>query len=97
MTSKRYFPITALLLLTALNLLNYMDRSVLSAVQAQIQEEVHRSHEDIGFVTTPFFWVYMLAAPAIGPLAERFSPKWVVGGGGVLGSLAPLPTALTQR
>src|SRR6267142_1531699 len=96
MTSKRYFPITALLLLTALNLLNYMDRSVLSAVQAQIQDEFHRSHEDIGFVTTAFFWVYMLAAPAIGPLADRFSRKWIVVAGGVLWSLATLLTAVTH-
>jgi MFS family permease len=96
MTSKRYFPITALFLLTALNLLNYMDRSVLSAVQAQIQDEFHRSHEDIGFVTTAFFWVYMLAAPAIGPLADRFSRKWIVVAGGVLWSLATMLTAVTH-
>jgi MFS family permease len=96
MTSKRYFPITALFLLTALNLLNYMDRSVLSAVQAQIQDEFHRSQQDMGFVTTAFFWVYMLAAPVIGPLADRFSRKWIVVAGGVLWSLATLLTAVTH-
>jgi MFS family permease len=97
MTSKSYFPRTALFLLTALNLLNYMDRSVLSAVQSQIQDEFHRSHADMGLVTTAFFWVYMLAAPLMGPLADRFSRKWIVVSGAVLWSLATLLTAVTHN
>jgi len=96
MTTKSYFPRTALFLLTALNLLNYMDRSVLSAVQTQIQDEFHSTHTQIAFVTTAFFWVYMLAAPAMGPLADRFSRKWIVVGGGLLWSLATLLTAVTH-
>src|SRR5437660_8998524 len=96
MTVKSYFPRTALFLLTALNLLNYMDRSVLSAVQTQIQDEFHRSHAEMGLVTTAFFWVYMLAAPLMGPLADRFSRKWIVVAGAVLWSLATLLTAITH-
>jgi predicted MFS family arabinose efflux permease len=97
MSSKSYFPRTALFLLTALNLLNYMDRSVLSAVQSQIQDEFHCSHTQIAFVTTAFFWVYMLAAPLMGPLADRFSRKWIVVSGAVLWSLATLLTAVTHN
>lgn len=96
MTVKSYFPRTALFLLTTLNLLNYMDRSVLSAVQTQIQDEFHRSHAEMGLVTTAFFWVYMLAAPLMGPLADRFSRKWIVVAGAVLWSLATLLTAITH-
>jgi MFS family permease len=96
MSSKSYFPRTALFLLTALNLLNYMDRSVLGAVQSQIQDEFHRSNADMGLVTTAFFWVYMLAAPLMGPLADRFSRKWIVVSGAVLWSLATLLTAITH-
>ncbi|HWZ81314.1 MAG TPA: MFS transporter [Terriglobales bacterium] len=96
MSAKSYFPRTALFLLTALNLLNYMDRSVLSAVQTQIQDEFHSSHAEIGLVTTAFFWVYMLAAPVMGPLADRFSRKWIVVSGAVLWSLATLLTAVTH-
>jgi MFS family permease len=96
MTSKSYFPRTALFLLTALNLLNYMDRSVLAAVQSQIQDEFHRSNADMGLVTTVFFWCYMLVAPLIGPLADRFSRKWIVVSGAVLWSMATLLTAITH-
>jgi predicted MFS family arabinose efflux permease len=97
MTTKSYFPRTALFLLTALNLLNYMDRSVLAAVQTQIQDEFHRSNADMGLVTTVFFWCYMLVAPLMGPLADRFSRKWIVVSGAVLWSLATLLTALTHN
>jgi MFS transporter, Spinster family, sphingosine-1-phosphate transporter len=97
MTSKSYFPRTALFLLTALNLLNYMDRSVLAAVQTQIQDEFHRSNADMGLVTTVFFWCYMLVAPLMGPLADRFSRKWIVVSGAVLWSLATLLTAVTHN
>ncbi len=96
MTSKSYFPRTALILLTGLNLLNYMDRSVLAAVQTQIQDEFHRSNADMGLVTTVFFWCYMLVAPLMGPLADRFSRKWIVVSGAVLWSLATLLTAVTH-
>ncbi len=96
MISKSYYPRTALVLLTALNLLNYMDRSVLAAVQTQIQDEFHRSNADMGLVTTVFFWCYMLVAPLIGPLADRFSRKWIVVSGAVVWSLATLLTAITR-
>ena len=37
-------PRTALIVLTALNLLNYVDRNVLFAVQPLVQEEFHLSN-----------------------------------------------------
>src|ERR1700731_3971214 len=42
-TSVKLYPRTALALLTALNLFNYIDRSVLFAVQELIKKEFHRS------------------------------------------------------
>ena len=38
MTDRRLYPRTALLVLTALNLLNYADRNVLFAVQPLVQD-----------------------------------------------------------
>ena len=96
MDTSKYHPKTALFLLTALNLLNYMDRYILPAVQTQIQDEFHVSSEKIGLVTTAFIWCYVLAAPMVGPLADRFSRKWIVVAGGVLWSIATLMTAVTH-
>ena len=71
----------ALLLLTALNFLNYIDRNVLFAVQPLIQKEFHLDDAKIGFLTSAFFVCYMVAAPLIAPLADRFPRKWIMAAG----------------
>src|SRR5437660_11591837 len=68
----------ALVVLTALNLLNYIDRSVLNAVQPLIQDEFHVSDAQIGRLTTVFLIFYTLAAPVMGPLADRYSRRLIV-------------------
>lgn len=96
MTSRKLYPKTALALLTALNLFNYIDRSVLFAVQDLIKAEFHRSDASFGMLTSVFFLFYMFAAPFMGPLAERFSRKSVIIAGALIWSGATLLTAVTQ-
>ena len=86
---------TALVVLTALNFVNYIDRSVLFAVQPMIQTEFHRSDADFGFLSSAFFIVYMLTAPFMGPLADRYSRKKIIVAGAVVWSIATLLTAIT--
>jgi MFS family permease len=95
-TSAKLYPRTALALLTALNLLNYIDRSVLFAVQDLVKAEFHRSDAAFGMLTSVFFIFYMVVAPFMGPLAERFSRKSVIIGGALLWSSATLLTAFTH-
>ena len=71
MTSAKLQPRTALIVLTALNLLNYADRNVLFAVQPLVQDEFHLSKTQIGYLTSAFLGFYMVAAPFVGPLADR--------------------------
>jgi MFS family permease len=87
----------ALLLLTALNFLNYIDRNVLFAVQPLIQKEFHVDDAKIGFLTSAFFICYMVAAPLIGPLADRYSRKWIMAAGAFVWSAATLLTAVTHN
>jgi len=94
--SAKLYPRTALALLTALNLFNYIDRSVLFAVQDLIKAEFHRSDAAFGLLTSVFFIFYMCAAPFMGPLAERFSRKSVIIGGALVWSGATLLTAFTH-
>ena len=96
MSGPRLYPRTALVLMTLLNLLNYIDRSVLFAVQPLVQEEFHRSDADFGLVTSAFFIVYMLAAPLVGPLADRFRRKPILVAGALLWSAATVLTAATH-
>jgi MFS family permease len=95
-TVRKLYPRTALALLTALNLLNYIDRSVLYAVQDLIKAEFHRSDAAFGMLTSVFFVFYMCAAPFMGPLAERFSRKPVIIAGALIWSGATLLTAVTH-
>jgi MFS transporter, Spinster family, sphingosine-1-phosphate transporter len=96
-TSSRTYPKTALALLTALNLLNYIDRSVLFAVQEMVKAEFHRSDAAFGMLTSVFFIFYMCAAPFMGPLSVRFSRKSVIIVGALIWSGATLLTAVTHN
>ena len=82
-----------LLVLTALNLLNYADRNVLFAVQPLIQKDFDLTKEQIGFLTSAFLGFYMIAAPFVGPLADRYSRKLII----VLGAPAWSATALAAE
>jgi MFS transporter, Spinster family, sphingosine-1-phosphate transporter len=94
---KKLYPKTALALLTALNLLNYIDRNVLFAVQDLIKQEFPRSDAAYGLLTSVFFIFYMLAAPFMGPLSEKYSRKAVIIVGAIIWSGATLLTAFTKN
>ncbi|MBV9481081.1 MAG: MFS transporter [Acidobacteria bacterium] len=93
--STRLFPRTALAVLTALNLLNYIDRTVLNAVQPLIQSEFHVSDAQIGRLTSVFLIFYTLAAPVMGPLADRYSRRLIIALGAFAWSAVTLLTAVT--
>lgn len=96
MHSTKFYPRTALALLTTLNLLNYIDRSVLFAVQPLVQTEFHLTDARVGYLTTVFLGFYMIAAPFIGPLADRYSRKLIIVLGAVFWSGLTLLTAVTH-
>ncbi len=80
--TKPRFPIrsvagatTALVLLTALNLVNYIDRYILPGVQELIKKEFRVSDSQIGSITFWFFLTYMLSAPFTGWLGDHLPRK----------------------
>jgi len=94
--STKLYPRTALALLTTLNLLNYIDRSVLFAVQPLVQSEFHLSNTQVGYLTSAFLGFYMVAAPFVGPLADRYSRKRIIMLGAIFWSALTLLTAFTH-
>ncbi len=78
------------LLLLALNLLNYIDRYILSGEMRPIQHEFHATDQQMGALGTAFFVFYMLAAPLTGWLGDRFRRKPLIITGAALWSLATL-------
>jgi MFS transporter, Spinster family, sphingosine-1-phosphate transporter len=95
-TQTKLYPWTALTLLTALNLLNYIDRSVLFAVQPLVQSEFHLTNTQVGYLTSAFLGFYMIAAPFTGPLADRYSRKKIIILGAIFWSALTLLTAVTH-
>jgi len=85
----------ALTLLTALNFINYIDRSVLWGVQELVKREFPESDARFGMLTSVFIIFYMIAAPFIGPLADRYQRRVIMMIGGLLWSGATLLTAFT--
>jgi MFS family permease len=65
----------ALVLLTAMNFVNYLDRYILPAVQEQVKHEFHLSDDQIGSLTLWFFVAYVLSSPITGWLGDRFPRK----------------------
>lgn len=66
---------TALVLLTALNFVNYIDRYILPGVQEQIKTEFTLTDGQIGSLTLWFMLAYMATSPITGWLGDRFPRK----------------------
>ncbi len=84
---------SALFLLLAINLFNYIDRQVLAAVEPDIRASFFSANDvnamtKTGFLGIAFFVTYMVSAPILGVLADRFSRWMIVGSAVILWSLA---------
>lgn len=79
---------TALGLLLAINLFNYIDRQILAAVEPSIRATFFGPDDPnamaiSGTLGSAFLITYMLSAPALGWLADRFS-RWIIIGVAVI-------------
>jgi MFS family permease len=75
---------TALILLLGINLFNYIDRFILAAVEPNIRAAFFAPGDPnamamTGTLAPAFLVTYMLSAPILGFLADRFS-RWVIVG-----------------
>jgi len=61
----------ALAVLTAINLLNYLDRFVVSALVESLRADMWLTDTRLGWLMTGFIVVYMLASPFFGILGDR--------------------------
>ncbi len=85
-----------LLLLTGINLVNYLDRYVVAAILEPLGRELHLSDTQLGRLTLVFILVYMCAAPLFGYLADRFHRPRLVACGVALWSLATIGAAFVH-
>ncbi|HEY2712089.1 MAG TPA: MFS transporter [Chthoniobacterales bacterium] len=90
---------SALALLLAINLFNYIDRQVLAAVEPEIRATFFAPNAPnamtaTGLLADAFLVTYMVSAPLLGWLSDRFSRWLVVGCALTLWSLATGATGL---
>jgi MFS transporter, Spinster family, sphingosine-1-phosphate transporter len=84
---------SALFLLLAINLFNYIDRQILAALEPDIRATFFAADDvnamwKTGLLGDAFFITYMVSAPILGLLADRFSRWIIVGSAVILWSLA---------
>lgn len=90
--NKQLTPFWTLFILTGLNLFNYIDRYVLSAVLPSLQSELHINDGDAGRLFTAFMMGYFVTSPVFGYLGDRSSRKWLIATGIFLWSLGTVLT-----
>lgn len=79
---KKFYPWLVVGLLWVVALLNYMDRQMLSTMQANIAQDIEKlqNAEYFGMLMAVFLWVYGVCSPFSGAVADRMSRKWLIVG-----------------
>ena len=95
--ARELSPIALLAILGGLNLFNYFDRYILSAVLPYIQSDFRLGYGDAGRINTAFMIGYFVTSPLFGYFGDRGSRKWLIAigifvwsAGTVLSGFAPV-------
>jgi MFS transporter, Spinster family, sphingosine-1-phosphate transporter len=80
--------IFSLVILTSMNVVNYLDRFIISALLPSIQADLHLNDTQLGLLHTAFTFSYILSAPILGFLGDRIVRKWLASGAVFLWSIA---------
>jgi MFS family permease len=89
---KQLTPFWILFILTGLNLLNYLDRSILNAVRTPLATDFNIGYGDSGRTVTAFMIGYFVTSPFFGYLGDRLPRKWLIAVGIFVWSLGTLLT-----
>src|SRR5687767_5951032 len=80
--------VVPVLMLTLVNVLNYIDRFVVTALLPDLQKELSLSDTQAGFLGTAFMLVYFVTSPIFGRLGDKGSRKGLIALGVGLWSIA---------
>jgi len=81
MPQRQLSPRWILFILTGLNLFNYLDRFVLSAVLPPLQKDLHLNDGQAGALVSAFVLGYFFTSPLFGYFGDRGSRKWLIAAG----------------
>jgi MFS transporter, Spinster family, sphingosine-1-phosphate transporter len=95
-TPTRRAALWALGVLTAINLVNYLDRYVVSAIAPDLKAAMALNDTQLGWLLPAFLLVYMVAAPAFGSWGDRGSRTRPMAIGVLVWSLATFLSGFAQ-
>ena len=84
-------------ILMIINILNYADRSVLSAIQTKIQIDFGLTNTELGWLGSAFLFIYAIATLPLGVWADRSIRKNIVAACVGIWSVASLLSGLTRN
>ena len=84
---KSFYPWLLVAMLCVVGCLNYLDRMMITTMRTSIMEEIPMSEAQFGLLTSVFLWIYGIASPFAGYLADKFSRSRVIIGSLLIWSL----------
>jgi MFS transporter, Spinster family, sphingosine-1-phosphate transporter len=91
---RQLSPAWLLFILTGLNLFNFLDRFVLSAVLGPLQKDLQLNDTQGGNLYWAFMIGYFITSPFFGWLGDRFPRKWLIAAGILVWSIGTVLTGL---
>jgi MFS family permease len=86
----------ALVILTVINFLNYIDRYVLASVFEPIKRDLHFTDAQLGWTLGAFMIAYSIASPVCGRFGDLFTRKYMISAGICLWSFATAGAGLAR-
>ena len=78
----------SLVLLVVCGVINYLDRATLAVANEFIRADLGLTLIEMGYLLSAFSWSYALCQLPVGALVDKIGPRWLLGAGLVLWSLA---------
>ncbi|BBU32482.1 MFS transporter (plasmid) [Burkholderia sp. THE68] len=82
------------LMLTALALINFLDKIVLGMVAVPLMRELNLSPAQFGVVAGSFFWLFAVSTVLVGFLSNRIQTRWLLLAMGMMWAVLQIPQAL---
>src|SRR3954470_19525342 len=87
-------PYLILAVLSGLNLVNYLDRFLVSAVGPKLTQDLGLSHFQFGLINQAFMVGYFVTSPFFGALGDRFQRRGLIALGVATWSIATAGSGL---
>ncbi|KXV13440.1 MFS transporter [Caballeronia megalochromosomata] len=82
------------LMLTALALVNFLDKIVLGMVAVPLMRDLNLSPAQFGVVAGSFFWLFAVSTVLVGFLSNRIQTRWLLLAMGIMWAVLQIPQAI---